>query len=143
MALIVVMGVMTGFGEALTATIIGNRSHLVIRDHFGQPMADAAALMASVQAIAPEVVAAGPIIEVKGLLQTKSSRGQERYEGAFILGIDPERETGVTQLGDNMTREKGRTFGRGEMPGDKEIVLGYLLAMNLRAQVGDTIAAFT
>lgn len=143
MALIVVMGVMTGFSEALTKTIIGNRSHLVISDHFAQPISDPDALIRRIKEVAPEVVAASPIIEVKGLLQTRSPRGQERYEGAFILGIDTETETAVTQLADNLTRAGGREFGRGELPGDKEIVLGYLLAMNLRAQVGDTIAAFT
>jgi len=144
MALIVVMGVMTGFSEALTKTIIGNRSHLVITHHFAEPIADPQALIAAVKGAAPEVVAASPIIEVKGLLQSsRSARGQDRYEGAFILGIDPETETEVTQLGDNLTDKGGRTFGRGRMPEDKEIVLGYLLAMNLRVQVGDTIAAFT
>lgn len=143
MALIVVMGVMTGFSEALTNTIIGNRSHLVISDHFAEPIKDHEALIESIKATSPEIVAVSPIIEVKGLLQTRTPRGQERYEGAFILGVDPRTETEVTQLADNLTDKGGRTFGRGRMPGDKEIVLGYLLAMNLRAQVGDTIAAFT
>ena len=144
MALIVVMGVMTGFSEALTNTIIGNRSHLVISDHFAKPIEDPQAMIELIKRTAPEVVAASPIVEVKGLLQsTRSPRGQERYEGAFILGIDPETETEVTQLADNLTDQGGRTFGRGAMPGDKEVVLGYLLAMNLRAQVGDLVAAYT
>ena len=143
MALIVVMGVMTGFSEALTETIIGNRSHLVISEQFGQPIEDPGPLIESIKALSPEVVAVSPIVEVKGLLQTRTPRGQERYEGAFILGIDPETETEVTQLGDNLTDKAGRSYGRGRMPDDKEIVLGYILAMNLRAQVGDTIAAFT
>ncbi len=143
MALIVVMGVMTGFDQELEATIIGNRSHLFIRDITGAPIQDYEALIAQLKERYPEIVAAGPVIEVKGLLQKRSPRGGYRYEGAFILGVEPAREAEVTQLAENLTEAKGRRYGRGELPEDKEIVLGYLLANNLRAAIGDDISAFT
>lgn len=137
-ALIVVMSVMTGFDNALRETIIGNRSHLTVMNRAGKPMTNPYEVIEEVKALSPDVLAAGPIMQIEALLK----RG--RYTtGAFLLGIDPDLEADVTDLPRNLTREGGRTFGAGRMPGEKEIVLGFRLAHRLGAQIGSEIAVIT
>jgi len=137
-ALIVVMSVMTGFDNALRETIIGNRAHLTVMNRAGLPMADPYKVIDEVKAVSPEVLGAGPIMQVEALVK----RGQYTT-GAFVLGIDPALEASVTDLPRNLTHEGGRMFGEGRMPGEKEIVLGFRLAHRLAARVGSEIAVMT
>jgi len=141
-ALIVVMSVMTGFDIELRNTIIGNRSHLTItelgRISIGAP--DEA--IKQVKALCPEIVAAGPISQIEAIFQTQNSRS-EVYSGGFVVGVDPVREQQVTQLADNLTKKNGRHAGRGSLPGEKEIVLGYRLALKLNAYIGSEVKVFT
>lgn len=137
-ALIVVMSVMTGFDNALRETIIGNRAHLTIMNRAGLPMEDPDAAIADMKALTPEVLGAGPIMQVEALIK----RG-EYTTGAFVLGVDPEKEASVTDLPRNLTHEGGRMFGEGSMPGEKEIVLGFRLAHRLAARVGSEVAVMT
>ncbi len=138
MALIVVMSVMTGFNIALRETIIGNRAHLTVYLPGGAPITDYEEIIRDIEALCPEIVASGPIVQIEALLR----RGDETT-GALIHGVDPERERHVTDLAVNLTREGGRTFGRGELPGEKEIVLGYRLAQRVNASVGTEISVIT
>ncbi len=137
-ALIVVMSVMTGFDIALRETIIGNRAHLTVMNRMGRPMTEVDEVIAELKGLTPHVLGAGPILQIEALLR----RGQYTT-GAFVLGIDPEREHEVTDLPRNLTREDGRQFGEGRMPDDKEIVLGFRLAHRLAARVGSEIAVVT
>jgi len=110
-ALIVVMSVMTGFDNALRETIIGNRAHLTVMNRAGLPMTDPDRVIEEVHALSPEVLGAGPIMQIEALLK------RDNYTtGAFVLGVDPEREKTVTDLPRNLTREGGRMFGEGNMP---------------------------
>lgn len=137
-ALIVVMSVMTGFDNALRETIIGNRAHLTVMNRAGLPMEDPEAVIADMEALSSDVLGAGPIMQMEALIK----RG-EYTTGAFVLGVDPEREASVTDLPRNLTREGGRMFGEGTMPGEKEIVLGFRLAHRLAARVGSEVAVMT
>ena len=137
-ALIVVMSVMTGFDNALRETIIGNRAHLTVMNRAGLPMADPYKVIEEVESVSPDVLGAGPIMQVEALIK----RGQYTT-GAFVLGIDPALEASVTDLPRNLTHEGGRMFGEGNMPGEKEIVLGFRLAHRLAARVGSEIAVMT
>ncbi len=141
-ALIVVMSVMTGFDIELRATIIGNRSHLAIMDPFGRPVMDPDRMRDEVMQLCPEILAASPYIEVLGLLKTVGQT-EPRYEGAYIMGVDIEKETEVTQIADNLTTKNGRTFGFGDLPRRKEIMLGYILADRLGVTVGDELVVIT
>lgn len=141
-ALIVVMSVMTGFDVALKDTIIGNRAHLTVQDYWGHPFPDPTAVIRELEARNPEIIAAGPIVQIEALLQTGPRNG-DRVTGSFIVGVDPERESKVTYLARNLTQEDGRTHGRGALPQKKEVVLGYRLAQRLGVSVGDQIAALT
>jgi len=137
-ALIVVMSVMTGFDIALRATIIGNRAHLTITPRHGGSMDNPDEVISQIQALCPEVVAGGPIVQSEALLQNG-----KYTTGAFIVGVDPQREQHVTDLAENLTNRGGRSLGRGRLPGDKEIVLGYRLANRIGAVVGSEISVLT
>lgn len=138
MALIVVMSVMTGFDNALRATIIGNRSHLTVLEKARREMFDYQTAINDVRALVPEVVGAGPVVEIEGLLKNGG-----HTSGAMVIGVDPALESGVTDLGTNLINTDERPFARGELPKEKEIVLGYRLANRIRAHVGDEIAVIT
>ena len=137
-ALIVVMSVMTGFDIALRETIIGNRAHVTVVLPAGQRMDDHRTVMDEVRAACPEVLAAGPISQVEGLLKM----GRDTT-GAIILGVDPALEAEVTDLERNLTKEGGRMFGAGKLPGEKEVVLGYRLAHRIGARVGSEVGVIT
>lgn len=137
-ALIVVMSVMTGFDIALRETIIGNRAHVTVVLPAGQRMDDYSSVISEVRAACPEVLAAGPITQVEGLLKM----GRDTT-GAIILGVDPALEAEVTDLERNLTKEGGRMFGAGKLPGEKEVVLGYRLAHRIGARVGSEVGVIT
>ncbi|MBI3119005.1 MAG: lipoprotein-releasing ABC transporter permease subunit [Candidatus Hydrogenedentes bacterium] len=138
-ALIVVMSVMTGFDNALRETIIGNRAHLTIYSRAGRPIDNPAKVMEQIRALCPEIVGAGPIVQVEALFFRKGYR-----QGGIILGVDPKLEQGVTELANNLTTEGGRAHGKGRLPQYKEIILGYRLAERLGyADVGDNMVLLT
>ncbi len=144
MTLIIVMSVMTGFNEALRNTIIGNRADFTVLDWRGYSFPDYNAVIADVEAACPEIIASGPVIQIQALLENKSGRKVGTVStGAFLIGIDPELEVEVTDLAANLTIEGGRRHGAGEMPGFKEVVLGYGLADTLGVTLGDRIGVFT
>jgi lipoprotein-releasing system permease protein len=137
-ALIVVMSVMTGFDNALRETIVGNRAHLDLSNPNGTPIGDYASAITEIRNAVPEAVGAGPIIQTEALL-----RHGDGTTGAILLGMDPALESDVTDLATNLTHEGGRTMGMGELPKEKEIVLGFRLASRLGARVGSEIAVVT
>jgi lipoprotein-releasing system permease protein len=144
-ALIVVLSVMTGFNIALRDTIIGNRSHVSIIKARGLTFdEDYRELMQRIQTAAPEILASGPFIQVQALFDAKTGIAAGRASsGGIIIGVDPELESDVTQLRENLTLEDGRTYGAGELPGRKEIVLGYALANSLGVGIDDKVSVLT
>ena len=144
MTLIIVMGVMTGFDNALRKTIIGNRAHLTVVDRLGYSMDDYAAVIAEIEATCPEILASGPFIQVESLLENKTGRKLGTVStGAYIIGVEPALESKVTHLAANLTSADGRSYGAGDLPGFKEVVLGYSLADQLGVRIGDIIGALT
>ncbi len=138
MALIVVMSVMTGFDNALRATIIGNRSHVDFRIKNNVSILDYEEGIRQLKQASPDIVAAAPVVVTESLLQRGGAT-----TGGIILGVNPELESEVTDLAQNLTDKDGRLNGRGTLPGDKEIVLGYRLAARIGANVGDDIIVYT
>ena len=144
-ALIVVLSVMTGFNIALRDTIIGNRAHVSIIKARGLTFdEDYREIMQRIQHAAPEILASGPFIQVQALIEAQTGLSAGRANSfAYIIGVDPELESDVTQLAENLSLTGGRTYGAGRLPGDKEIVLGYGLANSLGVGIGDKLAVFT
>ncbi|MFP6617174.1 MAG: lipoprotein-releasing ABC transporter permease subunit [Candidatus Hydrogenedentota bacterium] len=143
MALIIVMAVMTGFDNALRETIIGNRAHFTVLDPTSDTMVDYEKVIREIEALCPEVEASSPVVQILALLQNKSGYKEDVGHGANITGVDPELESAVTELSENLTHNNGRQLGRGELPGDKEIVLGFILARNLGVLIGDKVSVLT
>jgi len=140
-ALIVVMSVMTGFDIALRDTIIGNRSHLTV-EAFGSTIPNPDEVINEVRTICPEVIAAGPVSQTEAAVRVKHG-DRDEFGFAYVVGVDPAREQNITQLADNLTSKAGRQFGSGRLPGEKEIVLGYKLAMKLGVRTGDEVQVIT
>ena len=142
--LIIVLGVMTGFQIALQKTIIGNRAHLMILNADGWALENYQEAIEEIEAVVPEIQASGPFMQVEALLENRGGRKSVRVTtGAFLIGVDPELESEVTELAANLTEEDGRSFGAGRLPGKKEAVLGYQLAESLGVGIGDKISVFT
>jgi lipoprotein-releasing system permease protein len=142
LALIVVMSVMTGFDNALRDTVVGNRSQLVVQEFSEAEIGNPSDLINEIKQLAPEVVAGAPVSQFEAFFRVR--RGDKAYySGGFIQGVDPEQEQNVTMLADNLTAKNGRRMGRGRLPGDGEIVLGYRLALNLGIGLGDEVQVFT
>ena len=123
-ALLVVLGVMSGFDADLEAKIIGANPHLRVETQGG--ITDVESLLEKVEAT-PGVVAAAPYIHAEVLLQH-----EERGEGVILRGVEPEREARVTGLADRVT--SGRW-----PPREGELFLGSELAARLGVQEGDSI----
>ncbi|HOT52093.1 MAG TPA: ABC transporter permease, partial [Candidatus Hydrogenedentes bacterium] len=141
MALIVVMSVMTGFDIALRDTIIGNRSHLTVEE-FGTTIADPGEVAREIREICPEILAAGPVSQTEAVIRVRH-RDQDEFGFAYVVGVDVALEQDITELADNLTSKGGRQFGAGRLPGEKEIVLGYKLAMKLGVRPGDEVQVIT
>ncbi len=129
-ALILVNGVMTGFQGELKARILGTSPHLTVDRFFHEPFRVDDTLRSLMQQ-APGVVAWGPYLTTRGLLS--SSQGTE---GVVLKGVDPgqmiHKETYKTYL----------TIGALQL-GERDIILGSVLASNLGVVAGDTVLFYT
>lgn len=135
--LIVVMSVMTGFDIALRETIIGNRSHLTVYNPNGKIL-DYETVITEIESLCPEIIASGPVVQIEALF-----KNEDYTTGGLILGVDVQRESKVTDLAKNLTTEGGRIFGKGKLPAEKEIVLGYRLANRIGARLGSHLQVIT
>ena len=125
-ALIVVLAVMTGFGEALQDQILGVTSHVTVRSYSGN-MTESPNVIETVRET-QGVTGAAPYIVGQAMLQSKS-----RAIGIVMRGVDIQREKQVSNLEENLTQgtlEKLPGFG---------IILGKQLATNLGVFPGDKV----
>ncbi len=145
MALIIVLGVMSGFKNALRETIIGNRAHFTIVYPLGQSIRDYGSLIEEVEAARPDIIASSPVIQMAAFGVPKTSyRLINGGAPLSIVGVDPELEAKVTDLAANLTGAGGRTAGAGDLPTEfNQIVLGYGLADTLGLRIGGKLKVFT
>ncbi|MDR9500975.1 MAG: lipoprotein-releasing ABC transporter permease subunit [Desulfurivibrionaceae bacterium] len=133
MALIVVIAVMTGFGEEFRDKILGVNSHIVVQK-FGGSMKDYDPVLATV-ASHPEVTGATPYVYGQSMITTGSGGS-----GCVVRGIDPDSAGAVLSLPDQLIHGKGlgslRPSGPGEPPG---IIIGVQLAKQLQVHMGDRL----
>ncbi len=125
MALIVVLSVMNGFDHDLQEKIIGTNAHIIIERRGG--IEDFSGVIEKVLGI-DEVVAASPFIVAEAMI-----RYEDRVKGILFKGIDPQRETQVTKLGEYIVGGNLDFGGEG-------IVLGEELAQNLGVYLGDRVS---
>ena len=124
-ALLVVLGVMSGFDADLQEKIVGSNPHLIVEAEGGiaQPEQALEELLR-----VPGVAAAAPFVQTEALLKFK-----ERSAGAILRGVDPEREPRVTAI------SRGVVEGSWPPASDK-IILGSELARRWGVQKGDLIS---
>jgi len=133
-ALIVVIAVMDGFDEELMDRIMGSASHLTIRRSWAEAIEDYRSVLGIVESD-PEVIAASPLIARQALLQAEM-RIEANKVGVQIEGFDLARERKVTSF------IRDVKVGKAE-PGEREIVLGLVLARRLGVVIGDSVYAVT
>ena len=132
MALIVVLSVMNGFENELRGRILGMVSHVTVSSFRG-PLQEWDNLRSETLEH-PEVIGAAPYTEAEAMISNLSS-----VSGALIRGIDPEYETSVSEVHENMK------FGElGDLvAGDYGIILGSGLANTLDVVPGDRVTMVT
>ncbi len=131
MALIVVIGVMSGAEEELRGKILGTTAHVLVLDTLGQGIQDPDGAVRVVRQH-PEVKAAAPFVVQQVMLSHEGAA-----TGVVLRGIDP--EVGQAELARRVKQGSLADLAEGE-PG---IVLGRELARNLGAFVGSTVMAIS
>ena len=122
MALIVVLGVMTGFDNMLYEKVLGSTSHIVVTGDGG--IREYEPLIETIKEM-PEVVDAAPFFAGQVLV-----RSEDSVVGAAIRGVLAEEEQKVTNFTEYLTT--------GELS-DGGIVLGTELARKLYVRRGDKV----
>ncbi len=128
-ALIIVLSVMNGFQKEVRDRMLSVVAHLEIVGPYGAPLQEAAVIGKMVQEH-PEVLAWAPFISTQALI----SRGDDVL-GVMIRGIDPERETHVTDLAAQVKHGSLARLG----PGEWGIVLGHELARQIHVEIGEKV----
>jgi lipoprotein-releasing system permease protein len=128
MALIVVLSVMNGFQRDVRDRMLSVIPHVQI-EAFDGALTDWQEV-ARRAAADPEVMATAPLAQAQAMLV----RG-DAVRGAVISGIDPARETGVSEIAQHLRGASIEALA----PGQFGIVLGRDLAHALGVDVGDKI----
>ena len=132
MALIIVLGVMTGFSDDLRNKILGAKSHLVI-SQYGAGITHYREIMEEVEKT-KDVVSTTPSIYSQVMLSSSSNA-----LGVVLKGIDVESAPKVTNLA-SIIKEGSLSDLKGPASsGQPGIILGKELAMILGVFCGDTI----
>jgi len=128
LALIVVLSVMNGFQKEIRARMLGATPHLeVVAD--GGRLIDWQSTLDKVNQH-PQVIAGAPYVAGQGML----SNGQN-VQGVMVRGIDPARETAITELSNKI-----KAGALGDLrSGEFGIVLGTDLARALGVKLNDKI----
>jgi len=126
-ALIVVIGVMTGFDHDLKDKIVGTTAHIVVDRESG--VKDVGPLMARIKAV-KGVASAAPFINGNVFLEYGS-----RASGLLLRGVDPAAEGAVTCINAYLKGD----YAIGQL-GLEDVVIGRELARYYDLKPGDTIA---
>ncbi|MEE4161232.1 MAG: lipoprotein-releasing ABC transporter permease subunit [Woeseiaceae bacterium] len=126
-ALIVILSVMNGFEGELRSRLLSMSAHGSLSRDGG--LNDWQAVAEAVAAD-PDVVAAAPLVQLEGMLRAGSD-----LQAVMVNGVDPVREAG---LADGMLNMVEGSLGD-LAAGQRSIILGRLLAYDLRAAIGDGV----
>ncbi len=124
-SLIVVIGVMTGFGNNLREKIIGTTPHISLEKESG--VRDYLRIIEQVKSI-EGVVEASPYIQGNLFLEEDG-----RAMGLVIRGVDPEKEINLTKVSQYLVK------GRLQDLKDDGVIIGYELAQYFGYALGDMI----
>jgi lipoprotein-releasing system permease protein len=132
MALIIVLGVMTGFSEDLRNKILGTKSHLLI-SRFGEGITSYQDIVKEVTGI-EGVVAATPTIYSQVMLTSPSNA-----LGVVLKGIEADSASRVTNLASDLKEGTLAALAQPSPSGLPGIIVGKELAMILGVFSGDEV----
>jgi lipoprotein-releasing system permease protein len=126
-ALIIVLGVMTGFGEDLRDKILGTQSHIIIRAR-GGGLTDYEAIVSQVGRV-EGVVAATPFIDAQAMISSPS-----RATGIGLRGIEPDSASSVINLKE--TLEEGDLAELNPLEDQQSETPGIIIGKELSRSLG-------
>jgi len=126
-ALIVILSVMNGFEGELRNRLLSMSAHGSLSRDGG--LSDWQTVAETVAAD-PDVVAAAPLVQLEGMLRAGSD-----LQAVLVNGVDPVREA---RLADGMLNMVDGSLAD-LAAGQRSIILGRLLAYDLRAAIGDGV----
>ena len=135
LALVVALALMTGLQQGVRDRVLGSSAHVYVWKPAGIP--DYRAEVRRLSAV-PEVTGAAPALMGKALV----SKGDQQ-QFITIKGIDPALEPAVTEIASSMTSGSFAALGSGGEDALPGILLGYELASQLGAVVGDAVTVLT
>ncbi len=131
MALIVVLAVMSGFDNDLRDKIVGTNSHIIIEREGG--IEDFNSVIEKLNTI-PHVMAGSPFLNGQALIRKEDSEGNiDEVIGVILRGIDPVRESNVTNLKRYIIEGDLNVSGN-------EVIIGKELATKLNLKIGDNLS---
>jgi len=133
-ALIVVLGVMTGFSNNLRDKILGVNAHMVVNLAQG-PFSQYKQHSQELKKI-PQIKGVMPFIYTEVMLSTRNG-----VKGAALRGIEPETAAQVLTLKEDMV--DGNLEEMAEKDGRPGIIIGSALASRLAVSKGDTLNMLT
>lgn len=129
MALILVLGVMTGFTSDLREKILGTNSHIVISGP-GTNIADYRGIMQAIGGV-PDVVASTPFIICQVMLSSGSS-----VSGAVLRGVDVATAPRVIDLHKTLREGSIELLDREHDAGDGGTLPGIIIGRELSRMLG-------
>jgi lipoprotein-releasing system permease protein len=132
--LMIVIAVMTGFGEQLRERIVGFSAHVRVEADGGS-MAEWRTVATSISSNSA-VRAVAPYVNTQVLMETQPKVGPPKPFAPYVRGVDPVLEPRVSEVASGMVE------GKFDL-GPNKLLLGYSLAENFKLRVGDTLAVYS
>ncbi|MEO0081701.1 MAG: lipoprotein-releasing ABC transporter permease subunit [candidate division WOR-3 bacterium] len=128
-AIIIVLSVINGFHQELRVRILGATPHIVVTKYSYEaiPYAGAGDTLLAKLTHFPGVVSVAPFVYAKTLIRSPSG-----VEGVVVRGVDPTRESEITDIGATV-KEGSFSFDSGG------VVIGVELARVMGVSVGDRL----
>lgn len=133
--LIIVISVMTGFGEELKAKVLGFNAHLRIFDADQNPLENHAVLAKKISSH-PHVTGVTPFVVTKVMMITQPVDGKAQVAAPYLRGVDAQSESSVSKLPQSVKQGKFDLEERG-------MVIGEALAQLYGLHVGDHVSIYS
>ena len=127
-ALIVILSVMNGFEGELRTRLLSMSAHGYVTGP-RQTTKDWRSLVDDIVA-EPGIAAAAPFVEMEGMIQSGRA-----LEAVLVHGVDPDLEQQLSGTLTNMLEGSLDVL----QPGERSIILGRLLALDLGVRIGDGV----
>ena len=132
-ALIIVLSIMNGFQNDLKEKILGINAHIAVLKYFAEPISNYDSLENIVRGV-KDVTGVSPFIYTKVMINN------ENYvDGIVLRGVDSRTLKNVSDIESRLKYGSFDLSDRG-LPG---IVIGSILADNLRVHTGDEVTVFS